>query len=226
MTAIIGSAHSVSAPTPQTLGGTTYTFSSWSDGGAATHNITALATATTYTATYTSPSNSPPVAVATASPTSGTAPLTVNFDGSGSSDPDAGDTISYSWDLNGDGTFGDSTVAKPSSTYAAAGTYNAVLKVTDSRGASTLSAPITITVTAQSVPSTFGTTTPGPSTDTADANYKAVSKFTAPKVGNVVKVTGYVSGLAKTAARRSSARSSMPTIPPELRARGSGYRTK
>ena len=38
--------------------------------------------------------------------------LTVNFDGSGSSDPDAGDTISYSWDLNGDGTFGDSTVAE------------------------------------------------------------------------------------------------------------------
>ena len=32
--------------------------------------------------------NNPPVAVATASPTTGPAPLTVNFDGSGSSDPD------------------------------------------------------------------------------------------------------------------------------------------
>src|SRR4029453_10446628 len=58
--------------------------------------------------------NNPPTPLATGSPTSGTAPLTVNFDGSGSSDPDAGDTISYSWDLNGDGTFGDATVAKPS----------------------------------------------------------------------------------------------------------------
>ena len=291
MTAIIGSTHSVSAVTPQTLGGTTYTFGSWSDGGAATHNLTAPATATTYTASYTSPSNSPPVAVATASPTSGTAPLLVNFDGSGSSDPNPGDTISYSWDLNGDGTFGDSTVAKPSSTYAAPGTYNAVLKVTDSHGASTLSAPITITATSPSnsppvavatasptsgtapllvnfdgsgssdpnagdtisyswdlngdgtfgdstvakpsstyaapgtynavlkvtdshgastlsapititvaagVALTFGTTTPGPSSDTADANYKLASKFTAPQAGNVVKVTGYVSGLAKS----------------------------
>jgi glucose/arabinose dehydrogenase len=39
--------------------------------------------------------NQPPTAVATASPTSGPAPLTVNFDGSGSSDPDHGDTISF-----------------------------------------------------------------------------------------------------------------------------------
>ena len=88
-----------------------------------------------------------PLRQATASPTSGTAPLTVNFDGSGSSDPDAGDTITYSWDLNGDGTFGDSTVAKPSFTYTAAGTYSAVLKVTDNHGASTTSSPIAITVT-------------------------------------------------------------------------------
>ena len=62
-------------------------------------------------------SNTPPSAVATGTPTSGPAPLAVNFDGSGSSDPNAGDTISYSWDLNGDGVFGDSTVAKPSFTY-------------------------------------------------------------------------------------------------------------
>ena len=66
----------------------------------------------------------------------------MNFDGSGSSDPDAGDTITYSWDLNGDGTFGDSTAQKPSYTYTTAGTYNAVLKVTDNHGASTTSAPI------------------------------------------------------------------------------------
>jgi PA14 domain len=47
-----GSTVSVSAPSPQTLSGTSYTFSSWSDGGAATHNIVANAAAT-YTATYT-----------------------------------------------------------------------------------------------------------------------------------------------------------------------------
>ena len=51
-TVIVGSNNSVSAPSPQTLGGTSYEFSSWSDGGAQTHNITAPATATTYTATF------------------------------------------------------------------------------------------------------------------------------------------------------------------------------
>jgi glucose/arabinose dehydrogenase len=87
--------------------------------------------------------NQPPVAVATASPTSGPAPLTVNFDGSGSSDPD-GNPITYSWDLNGDGVYGDSTAVKPTYTYSTAGTYVVHLKVTDSNGASTISSPITI----------------------------------------------------------------------------------
>jgi PKD repeat protein len=197
-TVIVNSAHSVSAPSPQTLGSTTYTFASWSDGGAATHNITAGATAATYTATYSGGGggNSPPVASATASPTSGTAPLAVNFDGSGSSDPDAGDTISYSWDLNGDGTFGDSTVAKPSYTYTSPGTYNAILRVTDSHGASANSAPITIAVGTAS--STFGTNTPGALSAIGQANYKEVSKFSAPTAGNVVKVSGYISGLGRT----------------------------
>jgi hypothetical protein len=51
-TVIAGSKNSVSAPSPQTLGGTTYGFSSWSDGGAQSHDIVAPAAAT-YTATYT-----------------------------------------------------------------------------------------------------------------------------------------------------------------------------
>jgi hypothetical protein len=52
-TVIVGSSNSVSAPSPQALGGASYTFSSWSDGGARTHNVVAPATATTYTATFT-----------------------------------------------------------------------------------------------------------------------------------------------------------------------------
>ncbi|MCK2214615.1 PQQ-dependent sugar dehydrogenase [Actinomadura sp. ATCC 31491] len=51
-TVIVGSGNSVSAPSPQTSGGQSLAFSSWSDGGAATHQIAAPATATTYTATY------------------------------------------------------------------------------------------------------------------------------------------------------------------------------
>jgi glucose/arabinose dehydrogenase/chitodextrinase len=59
---IVGSNNSVSAPSPQTLGGTVYTFVSWSDGGAAAHNIVANAAAT-YTATFqTAADTQPPTA--------------------------------------------------------------------------------------------------------------------------------------------------------------------
>src|SRR6185295_15051310 len=51
-TVIVGSKLSLTAPTPQSLGGTVYGFSSWSDGGAAGHQIIAPAAPTTYTATY------------------------------------------------------------------------------------------------------------------------------------------------------------------------------
>jgi glucose/arabinose dehydrogenase len=88
-----------------------------------------------------------PTAVATANPTSGQAPLTVNFDGRGSSDPDPGDTLSYAWDLDGDGDFDDSTSATPSRTYTSAGQVTARLRVTDTAGLSdTDSVAITIGV--------------------------------------------------------------------------------
>ncbi len=51
-TVIVNSQNALAASTPQTLSGTSYVFSSWSDGGAATHNITAPAPATTYNATF------------------------------------------------------------------------------------------------------------------------------------------------------------------------------
>jgi hypothetical protein len=46
------------------------------------------------------------VARATANPSYGTTPLAVSFDGSSSDDPD-GDTLSYAWDLDGDGKVDD-----------------------------------------------------------------------------------------------------------------------
>ncbi len=49
---IEGSQNTLGAPSPQTLAGKTYDFGSWSDGGLATHTITAPAPAT-YTATFT-----------------------------------------------------------------------------------------------------------------------------------------------------------------------------
>ena len=50
-TVIRGSRNSISAITPQTAGKWTYQFVTWSDGGAATHDITANTT-TTYKARY------------------------------------------------------------------------------------------------------------------------------------------------------------------------------
>jgi glucose/arabinose dehydrogenase len=90
------------------------------------------------------PANQPPTAVATATPTTGDAPLTVRFDGSGSSDPDD-DTLSYTWDLDGDGQYGDSTAVDPTHTYTSQGVYTASLRVTDSQGAPDTAA-VTISV--------------------------------------------------------------------------------
>ena len=87
--------------------------------------------------------NNGPTAVAKAtSPTSGPLPLTVSFDGSGSTGTAP---LSYSWDLNGDGVYGDSTAVAPSYTYTTGGTYNVRLKVTDGTGQSSISQPIVVT---------------------------------------------------------------------------------
>ena len=71
----------------------------------------------------------------------GGAGLTVNFDASASSDGD-GEIASYAWDF-GDGESG--TGATASHEYAAAGTYNVKLTVTDNRGATaSVTQPITV----------------------------------------------------------------------------------
>ncbi len=80
-------------------------------------------------------SNTSPTAVASANPTSGSAPLTVQFDGSGSSDPDPGETLDYAWDLDGDGAYDDSAAVAPQRTYTAPASFVARLRVTDDDGA-------------------------------------------------------------------------------------------
>ena len=77
--------------------------------------------------------NQPPVAVMSANPLSGTAPLTVTFNGSASTDSD-GSVTSWAWSF-GDGT--SATGAVVTHTYTTIGiTYYPSLTVVDNRGAS------------------------------------------------------------------------------------------
>ncbi|MBB4906844.1 PQQ-dependent sugar dehydrogenase [Actinophytocola algeriensis] len=93
---------------------------------------------------YPAGTNLPPTAVATANPTSGNAPLTVQFTGSGSTDPEGG-ALTYAWDLDGDGAYDDSTAANPSYTYLTQASVTARLRVTDPGGLSgTASVVITV----------------------------------------------------------------------------------
>ena len=97
--------------------------------------------------------NRAPVARATTNRTSGPAPLTVEFDGSASFDPDTGDAtgLTYAWDFTGDGTT-DATTPTASFTYTTAGNYTARLTVTDVDGRTgTTNIDITVGNTAPSV---------------------------------------------------------------------------
>ncbi len=88
--------------------------------------------------------NQPPTARLAASPTSGLVPLTVQFDGGASSDPEGG-VLTYRWDF-GDGSAAGSGV-RTSHEFTRAGSYPVTLTVTDPQGA-TGSAQLRITVTA------------------------------------------------------------------------------
>src|SRR5205814_9433750 len=91
--------------------------------------------------------NQPPIAVATANPSSGQAPLTVSFDGTSSSDPE-GEALTYAWDFDGNGT-DDASGAQVTYTYDSPGTYVARLRVTDPEGAS---GSTTVTISVNNTP--------------------------------------------------------------------------
>lgn len=79
------------------------------------------------------PANVAPTARFTFSPTAPVRGQRVSFDGRSSTDPEGG-ALRYSWDLNGDGAFGDSTSATPSRTYNSRRTFSVRLRVTDPQG--------------------------------------------------------------------------------------------
>jgi len=67
--------------------------------------------------------------------------------------------LGYSWDLNGDGVFGDATGPTATYTYTSQGTYTARLRVTDDQGATDVAS---VTITAGNTPPTAVIDTPTP----------------------------------------------------------------
>ncbi len=150
--------------------GATITIHSWSfgDGAIATganasHSFTAAGNYTTIltvtdsnglTASASTPVvvtapiivNKAPTAVATATPPTGTAPLVVTFDASGSTDSD-GAIASYVWSFGDGSTATGKTVTH---TYTKAAVYSATLEVTDDRGATDATSS---TITVNNAPS-------------------------------------------------------------------------
>ena len=82
---------------------------------------------------YVGGANRAPTAVVAANPVFGQPPLTVNFDGGGSTDPD-GDPLTYFWDFGDGGANGSGRTVR--NLYSGAGTYIATLTVSDGRGGS------------------------------------------------------------------------------------------
>jgi glucose/arabinose dehydrogenase len=101
---VVGINRTLGVVSPQTLGGTNYVFSAWSDGGAASHTVNTPATNTTYTATFV-PGTGGGLTGQYFDSLDFTAlkitrtDATVNFDfGSGSPDPSiAADTFAVRW---------------------------------------------------------------------------------------------------------------------------------
>ena len=103
--------------------------------------------------------NLAPIAMASATPLNGEAPLLVDFDASGSSDDNG--ISSYSWNF-GDGSPVVTDIS-PSRTYGAAGNYTAVLTVTDAQGltdAATLQITVSPSTTSNLAPIAIARATP------------------------------------------------------------------
>ncbi len=100
--------------------------------------------------------NRSPNAVMTASPVSGTTPLTVSFNGTGSSDPD-GTIASYEWQF---GNGASATGSTATYTYTSAGSYTATKVIDNSGVASMATTTITVSTPVNKPPTAVMSATP------------------------------------------------------------------
>ncbi|MEZ5339181.1 MAG: PKD domain-containing protein [bacterium] len=101
-----------------------------------TDNLGGTAKASTLVTVLGVNGNQPPVASLVVTPAGGAPPIAVQFDATGSVDPD-GTIASYEWDLDGDGSFEENsgTTGVNSRIYTTKGVYNVMVRITDDQGA-------------------------------------------------------------------------------------------
>lgn len=135
-----------------------------------------------------------PTAKLAVTPSSGTAPLAVTADASGSSDPQ-GQSLTYSFDFGDGTTTGPQSAAKATHTYSAAGSYTVKVTVTDT---SNLSATATQSVTAStatsSTPKYVGSVANNYSTSTHTSGYITVWRSAGVQAGDMVVLTLQLAG--------------------------------
>lgn len=101
---VVGIIRTLGAPSPQTSGGTTYVFSSWSDGGAASHEISTPTADTTYTATFVPMSGGGATIPAGGGTVTGTTSGTSARTGSCASESSRAPEAMFTWTPNVSGT--------------------------------------------------------------------------------------------------------------------------
>lgn len=152
--ATVGSAQQISAPATQS----NYTFSSWSDGGAATHAITIGNSPQTITANYTATVPAPVASCAVSppsppSPPSGTTATAFTYTGSSS----GGSVSTWSWNFHSSFT-GARTGSPVVGNYTTPGTYAATVTATGPGGTSNPATCPSVTVTAAAPVASFSAT--------------------------------------------------------------------
>ncbi|HEX8096925.1 MAG TPA: Calx-beta domain-containing protein, partial [Pyrinomonadaceae bacterium] len=120
--------------------------------------------------------NNAPTAVLSATPTSGNAPLIVNFSGANSSDPDKDAITTYTFDF-GDGVVVTQSFPTTSHLYQAKGIYPARLTVRDSRNKASVNAAQVMIFVNGASPSPSPTPNPSPSPSPSPGQSPATLKF-------------------------------------------------
>ncbi len=169
------------------------------------------------------PQNNPPVALFTATPTTGVAPLSVNFDASASSDSD-GTIAAYAWQ------FGDGATAagKTALHVYASGTFSVTLTVTDNLGSKTSTTKSIIVsagdglVAYWKLDETTGAIAKDSSGNSRDASVKAGTSWTTAGVINGALQFGGSGGYAMAPEMRNAFPDKTVTIAAWFKADGAG----